>query len=379
MKKIQRMIPVKTICKKAFSRVRLSVSRRDMLEMILILIGATALCGLLGLIDSVDAFASMIYVLAIVVIARRTDGYLYGLLASAISVLAVNFAFAKPYFAFNLSLSGYPLTFSCMLGVSMIVSTLTSRLKQQEKERYARQAEEMRANLLRAVSHDLRTPLTSIQGAATILSEQIDDLTARQRTMLLRQINEDSEWLIRMVENLLSVTRINAGETRVHKKVEAAEEIISESVRKFRSRFPQMPVEIRLPDELLLVPMDPILIEQVITNLLENAAYHAVGATHVTVALKQDKENAVFEVADNGQGIDHTLLPVLFTGMYQSSSPVSDSRKNMGIGLTVCYTIITAHGGSMTAENRKEGGALLRFTLPVKEDHHGSENQYSAR
>ena len=373
------MILMRNMPGKIFSRTSLRLSPRDALETLLILLGATALCGLLGLIDSVDAFASMIYVLAVVVIARRTDGYLCGLLASAVSVLAVNFAFTKPYLAFNLSLSGYPLTFSCMLGVSMIVSTLTSRLKQQEKERYARQAEEMRANLLRAVSHDLRTPLTSIQGAATILSEQIDEMPPARRSALLAQINEDSEWLIRMVENLLSVTRINAGETRVHKKIEAAEEIIAEAVRKFRARFPHLPVEIRLPDELLLVPMDPILIEQVITNLLENAAYHAAGATRVCVRLREEKASAVFEISDDGRGIDPAILPSLFTGMHQSNGPVSDSRKNMGIGLNVCHTIITAHGGLMTASNRPEGGALLRFTLPVKEDNNESETQHSAR
>jgi len=365
--------------KKALPPFNLNLSWRDTLITILILVCATALCSLLRLIDSVDTFAAMIYVLAVVIVARMTDGYLYGLLASAFGVLAVNYAFTKPYFDFNIALSGYPLTFSCMLAVSMIVSTLTTRLKQQEKERYARQAEEMRANLLRAVSHDLRTPLTSIQGAADILSEQYDELPARQRSILLRQISEDSEWLIRMVENLLSVTRINAGETRVHKRLEAAEEIIAESVRKFRTRFPHLPAEIHLPDDLLLIPMDPILIEQVITNLLENAAYHAHGATRVSVHLYQSKDHAVFEIADNGDGIDPALLPMLFTGMYQSASQSSDSRKNMGIGLTVCQTIIRAHGGSMTAENRKEGGALLRFTLPVKEDIHESENQHSAR
>lgn len=364
---------------KIFTPAGLRFSRRDLLTTALILLGATALCVFLRWVDLVDAFASMIYLLAVVLIARMTDGYLYDLLASAFGVIAVNYAFTKPYFAFNLSLSGYPLTFTCMLAVSIIVGTLTTRLKQQEKERYARQAEQMRANLLRAVSHDLRTPLTSIQGAATILSEQIDEMSPGHRTALLSQINEDSEWLIRMVENLLSVTRINDGETRVHKKVEAAEEIIAEAVRKFRTRFPHLPVEIKLPDDLLLVPMDPILIEQVITNLLENAAYHADGATRISVRLHQEKDSAIFEISDDGRGIDPAVLPLLFTGMHQSNAPVSDSRKNMGIGLTVCHTIITAHGGVMTAENRPEGGALLRFTLPIKEDSNESETQHSAR
>lgn len=365
--------------KKLLARSELSLSWRDTLISLAILIAATLLCALLRLIDSSDSYVSMIFVLAVVVVARITDGYLYGLLASTVSVLAVNYAFTRPYFAFNLTISGYPLTFTCMLAVSMIVSTLTTRLKQQEKERYARQTEEMRANLLRAVSHDLRTPLTSIQGAATILSEQADSLNSPHSRALLAQINDDAEWLVRMVENLLSITRINAGETRVHKRMEAAEEIIAEAVRKFRTRFPRVAVEIRLPDELLLVPMDPILIEQVITNLLENAAYHAANMTKITVRLSSEGDMAAIEVLDDGDGFDPAVLPTVFSGLVKPSMPSSDSSKNMGIGLTVCRTIIRAHGGQMTVENRSEGGALVRFTLPVKEDSNESENHYPAR
>lgn len=370
--------------KKLFDNIELSFSWRDTLTTLFILLCATALCALLRLIDTSDTYASMIFVLAVVLVARMTHGYLYGLLASMIGVIGVNYAFTKPYFDFNLSISGYPLTFTCMLAVSMIVSTLTTRLKQQEKERYARQMEEMRANLLRAVSHDLRTPLTSIQGAASLLLEQstgqnAGKVSSDRQNALLCQINEDSEWLIRMVENLLSITRINAGETHVHKRIEAAEEIIAEAVRKFRSRFPDPPVEIRLPDDLLLVPMDPILIEQVITNLLENVVYHAEHATRVIIQLYQKNDSAVFEVLDNGKGISPALLPTLFTGSPSVPSLSGDNRKNMGIGLTVCRTIIEAHGGQMSAENRPEGGALMRFTLPTKEDFHESGSQHSGR
>jgi len=361
--------------KKPFSRLDWSVSWRDTLITVLILSITTGLCFALWLIDPTDTYVSMIFLLAVVLVASTTNGYLYGLVASVMGVVGVNYAFTKPYFSFSLSLSGYPLTFGCMLIVSLVVSTLTTRLKQQEKERYARQAEEMRANLLRAVSHDLRTPLTSIQGAASLLSGQSDNLPAEQRDALLEQINEDAEWLIRMVENLLSITRISDGATRVHKKIEAAEEIIAEAVRKFRMRFSSLPVEVHLPDDLLLVPMDPILIEQVITNLLENAAYHARGATRVTVNLTADHDKAVFEIADDGKGIDPERLPTLFSSL----PPASDAGRSMGIGLNVCHTIIAAHNGTMTARNRPEGGALLRFALPLKENPHESENQHTAR
>lgn len=367
------------IKKKRLEHLELLFSWRDTLITVVILICTALLCSLLRFIGSSDSFASMLFVLAVVLVARMTRGYLYGLLASMIAVVGVNYVFTKPYFDFNLSISGYPLTFSCMLAVSIIVSTLTTRLKQQEKERYIRQMEEMRSNLLRAVSHDLRTPLTSIQGAASLLTEQFDKLSDARRTSLLRQISDDAEWLIRMVENLLSITRINAGETRVHKRVEAAEEIIAEAVRKFRRRFPTPPVEIRLPDDLLLVPMDPILIEQVVTNLLENVVYHAEGATRIVIRLYRQTGSAVFAISDDGKGINPSILPTLFTGMPSASILSGDSRKNMGIGLTVCHTIIAAHGGQMTAENLPEGGALICFTLPLKEDSDESSAQHSGR
>ena len=363
----------------SFQRIDLTFSWRDTGVTLLILLCATVVCALMNFLGTSDTYASMIFLLAVLLVARTTGGYLYGLFASIIGVVAVNYAFTQPYFAFNLSLSGYPLTFTCMLAVSMMVGTMTSRLKQQEKERYARQAEEMRANLLRAVSHDLRTPLTAIQGSASILAEQLDHLPRERQLSLLHHIEEDSAWLIRMVENLLSVTRINAGKARVHKRMEAAEEIIAEAVRKFRSRFPALPVEIHLPEDFLLVPMKPILIEQVITNLLENAAFHALHATHVTVRLTVENAWALFEIMDDGAGIAPELLPTLFSGAVRPSEPSSDSSKSMGIGLTVCRTIIAAHGGTMSAENRPEGGALIRFTLPLKEDTHESENQHSAR
>ena len=341
---------------------------RNVLLTALILAAATLICLLLRQMDEGDIYVSMIFLLAVAVVARITDGFVYGIAASVIGVLGVNFAFTKPYFKFCLSLSGYPLAFLSMLAVSVTTSAMTTQIKRQEEQRYRAQLEEMLANLLRAVSHDLRTPLTSISGVASVLVSQ-PDMPVENRQRLLREIADDSEWLIRMVENLLSITRINAQPANLHKNSEAAEEIISEAVRKFRKRFPEMPVEIALPEELLLVPMDPILIEQVLGNLMENAVLHAQTATRIQVRLTQEGDSAVFEVSDDGVGVEPKRLKEIFDAV-----STSDDGRGMGIGLSVCKAIILAHGGDIEASNRAGGGACFRFRLPMKEENHESDD-----
>ena len=350
---------------------------KDLMIMLSALAGAALLCMLLRLMDQGDIYVSMIFLLAVAVVARFTNGPVYGVIASIIGVMGVNYAFTAPYFAFCLSIPGYLLSFGSMLAVAVATSAMITQIKSQEKQRYRAQVEEMRANLLRAVSHDLRTPLTSISGAASVLLER-PDMDAGLRAKMLRDIADDSDWLVRMVENLLSITRINSTPASLHKNPEAAEEIMAESVRKFSKRFSQPPVEISVPDELVMVPMDPILIEQVLTNLMENVVYHA-NATRIHMNLKTDGNAAVFEVIDNGTGIPAKCLPEIFDGTLSQNSGVSDGGRGMGIGLSVCKAIILAHGGSIKAENNPEGGACFRFRLPMKEEHHESHDNHSDR
>lgn len=338
---------------------------RDCLFTVGVLALACFACMLLRLMDSGDTYVSMIFMLAVVVTARYTDGYRYGVAASLISVLGVNYVFTAPYMEFSLSVSGYPLTFASMLVVSLIISAMTTRMKNQEKQRYKAQVEEMRSNLLRAVSHDLRTPLTSISGAASVLMQH-PEIPRPQQEALLTEIIDDSDWLVRMVENLLSITRINSEPAKLIKTSEAAEEVIAEAVRKFRKRFKNPPVEICLPEELIFVPMDAILVEQVITNLLENVALHAENASLCRVTLQTDGGHAVFSVSDNGQGIPPKSLPTIFeSSITRANRATADDTRSMGIGLSVCRAIILAHGGSIDAANHPEGGAIFTFRLPL--------------
>ena len=344
-------------------------SRRDTFVTIAILLCATGLCVMLRQIDDGEIYVSELFLLAVFLISRFTNGYFYGIVAGLASVLAVNYIFTFPYFAFNFTISGYPLTILCMLAVSVVTSTMTTQIKRQSALRLEAEREKTRGNLLRAVSHDLRTPLTSILGASSAILENEDLLPKEERVKLMREIRDDSQWLIRMVENLLSITRIDGERAaRIYKQPEAAEELVSAAVIKFKKRFPEQNVKVRVPDTLLMVPMDAMLIEQVIINLLENAVLHGKGATKIELTASQQNGEAVFEVRDNGCGIDAAILPHIFeSGITTGSDGPDDGKRNLGIGLSVCHTIIRAHNGRMYACNLPEGGALFQFTLPMED------------
>lgn len=344
-------------------------SVRDTLITLIIFALATVVCSALKPFSDSDFHAPLIFVLALLMISTLTDGYLYGFVGSVIAVFGVNIVFTYPYFRMNFSLTGYPLTFMCMFTVSILTCTLTSRVRESESVKIEAEKEKMRANLLRAISHDFRTPLTSIIGSINVIQENGAFLSERDMQTLLNDARSDAEWLINMVENLLSITRIGADPgTRLHKELQPVEEVIGEAVVRFRKQYPELKVTTYIPAEVLLVPMDAVLIEQVIMNLLINAAIHGRSTTLITLSVKAvDNSQVLFTVSDNGEGIDPRRLDHLFDGY--SSHPltrsVDDTTRTMGIGLSVCNTIITAHGGEMSAANRPEGGAELSFTLPL--------------
>ncbi len=225
--------------------------------------------------------------------------------------------------------------------------------------------EQMRSNLLRAISHDLRTPLTGILGASTTLLDNSDRISTSTRHSLLTNIKEDSQWLIRMVENLLSVTRINSETMNVSKTSEPVEEIAADAVQRILHRFSGLQISVTVPEELLMVPMDGTLIVQVLMNLIENAIRHSNHNTSIEVRITQAPKNALFEVIDDGKGIPEKDFPYLFEGYIGAENHSADSSRNLGIGLSICKSIISAHQGEIGAKNRKAGGAVFWFTLPL--------------
>lgn len=314
---------------------------------------------------------AMIYVLGLFLVARYTDGYVFGLLFAVCSVVSVNYFFTYPYQALNFTIDGYQVTFAGMLIIAMITSAMTTNMKEQaaelaeqEKQLLEAQKEKMRANLLRAVSHDLRTPLTGIIGNSSSYLEMEDSLSADEKRLLIAHIQDDANWLLGMVENLLSVTRIDNETAQVNKSYEAVDEVVASSVIRFRKRFPSVEVKVKVPDDVVMVMMDAMLIEQVIINILQNAQIHAHSKKPLELTVEEREEDVAFHIKDYGDGIDESRLDTIFDGeSYSSRDSKNDSYKGMGIGLSICKTIVFAHGGTIWAKNHEEGAEFC-FSLP---------------
>ena len=250
---------------------------RTILRNILITVGimgaATIVCLALQHFSEADTHVPLLFVLAVVIVARFTEGYVYGILSAMAAVVLVNYVFTYPYFELNFSITGYPLTFVVMLATAVMVSALTTQIKWQEQIRLEVEKEKARANLLRAVSHDIRTPLTSIQASASGILDNYDALGRQEKVELLEGIRDESQWLIRMVEILLSITRINGDRAQLQTTWEVVEEVVGGAVGKFQKQFAQIEVETSMPEEVVMAPMDGILVEQVLVNLMEILQY----------------------------------------------------------------------------------------------------------
>ncbi len=353
-------------------KTQFPLSWRNAFISALVMTASIVTSTLLRPVSENDMYAPLIFILAVMIISLKTEGYFYGICGSVLAVICVNYIFTYPYMAFNFTITGYPLTFMTMLAVSFIIGTLTTRIKQQERVRIEIEKETIRANLLRAISHDLRTPLTSIVGATSAILDNYDTLSPETKRELLSEVREDAQWLIRMVENILSITRIGADPSQANlvKKPEAVEEILSEVLEKFKKQYPGTAVSVKVPGEFLMVPMDAMLIEQVIINIMENAVIHGVTTTEISVSVYRRNLEAVFEIRDNGKGIPPDVFPRLFHGSISGprERQQADNKRSMGIGLSVCTSIIKAHGGTLTARSMTDsGGTEFCFTLPMAE------------
>lgn len=327
-----------------------------------------------------SANVALIYILTIIMISYHTDKYRYGIISGIVSVFFINYLFTYPFGQFSFAVSGYPFTFMVMYFISILTSATTFRMKDQarkinEAEKFLAEAEKekLRANLLRAVSHDLRTPLTSMIGASSSYLENEAALPPKEKRELVSEIYEDANWLLHMVENLLSVTRITDGGASVLKKTpEAAEEVLFDAVSTSRKRYPDLQIKTVIPDEFVTAPMDPLLIKQVLLNLIENAYFHARSTKPLECILSSTEDAIKFCIRDYGTGIAPDRLSGIFDAVPSAPSSAAstvDTRKGMGIGLSICKAIVNAHNGEITARNLTEGAEFC-FTIPKEEIHH---------
>ncbi len=322
--------------------------------------------ALSGLHNDNNPFATPLFILAVALVARLTDGYLWGIAASLVGTFCVNYMFTYPFWQFDVTLTGYPLTFLMMLVVSIIISALTTQIKRQEQLRFEMEREKMHANLLRAIAHDIRTPLASIMGASSALRDQA--LSREDRAALLDGVNRDAQWLVRVTENLLSVTRFTGGDVALTKTDEVLEEIVGSAILKYRRAPDALPVRVSQPEHILIVPMDATLIEQVLINLFDNVSAHGQTATQIWLDIAWKPDRVVLRVEDDGAGIPDHLLPGILDGSaHHGIQERPDVRRSMGIGLSVCRTIVRAHGGDMKIGRSPRGGAAVTFYLPFPE------------
>jgi len=226
------------------------------------------------------------------------------------------------------------------------------------------EAERLRNALLSSVSHDLRTPLASITGGVSSLLESGDSLDAETQRELLRAVHEEAERLNRLVQNLLEMTRLESGSVQVRKDWHSIEELVGAALGRFNRRLGQRPIVTRIPADLPLVALDPVLIEQVLVNLLDNALKYTPPESPIEIAARVEGDGVTVEVADRGPGLPPGEERRVFDKFYRGRA-VAD--RGVGLGLAICQGIVEAHGGRIWAENRPGGGVALRFTLAGKD------------
>ena len=282
----------------------------------------------------------------------RVNDRLYG---------SVRIAGAEPLEAFESSI------LLSILGECALVLENSRNTREKEEAKLLAQNEQLRANLLRSISHDLRTPLTAISGNAGILLSGSDSLPPDTRHQMYSDIYDDAQWLYNLVENLLAVTRIEEGRMKLRTQPQLAQELVAEAMQHISRKKSEHTITVIHQDELLLARCDARLIVQVLINLLDNAIKYTPAGSAIAVSTCRQGETAVFSVADDGPGIPDAEKSRIFQMFYTGSNPIADSRRSLGLGLSLCRSIVVAHGGRMEVDDNSPRDTVFTFTLPAQE------------
>lgn len=254
-----------------------------------------------------------------------------------------------------------------IIGESALALENEKNAKEKEEAAILAKNEQLRANLLRAISHDLRTPLTSISGNASNLLSNGDEFSAATRKQIYTDIYDDAMWLINLVENLLAVTRIEDGRMNMNLSAELMDEVVAEALRHIDRKSVEHTITVKSSEEFILAKIDAKLIVQVIINIVDNAIKYTPEHSEITIATRKDKEQVVIEIADNGPGISEEGKAHVFDMFYSGANKIADSRRSLGLGLSLCKSIVNAHGGTISVADNVPHGTIFTFTLPAGE------------
>ena len=336
-----------------------------------ILIAATLVGLLFSGLKIPEANIIAVYILGVLIISIITSSWMYSFLASVISVLAFNFLFTVPRFTLRAYDPSYPVTFGIMFLVALITGSLASRMKEYARESAQAamqiEKEQLRADLLRSISHDLRTPLTSISGNASNLLSNENEFSQETRMQIYGDIYDDSMWLIKLGENLLSVTRIEDGRMDLRMSAELMDEVIAEAMRHTDRNRDGRKIEVSSDEEFILGKMDARLIVQVVINLVDNAVKYTPEGAQIRIHTGKKDGMVVVSVSDTGPGIPDEQKSKVFEMFYTGTNRAADGRRSLGLGLGLCRSIIRAHGGEIWVSDNKPQGAVFTFTLPAEE------------
>lgn len=306
----------------------------------------------------------MIYLLGVVIVAIKF-GQGPSILSSVLSVAAYDFFFVHPFFTFAVSDTQYLLTFAMMLAVALLISSLTTLVREHaeavDDAAMQIETERLRSALLSSISHDLRTPLATITGASTSLLQ--GDTSSESAKELIQIVYEEAERMNRLVTNLLEMTRLETGKLIVNKEWQAIEEVIGTALSGFENKPCGRQIKVSIPEDLLLVPLDAVLIGQVLNNLLDNAIKYGGEEGEIELTAAVENQSVKICVLDRGPGIDAAESKQIFDKFVRGNA--SRNAAGVGLGLAICEGIVKAHHGAISAGTRPGGGAQVCFSLPL--------------
>lgn len=337
-------------------------------------LGVLFFCSLVGLIfyvcDLAESAIITVYILGSLLVAVLTDKTRYWTFSSVAAVLLFNCLYAEPRFTLLYYDPRHTVTMLMLLLASLLAGGLTQTFRRRMQDKtaadVAAQSERLRADLLRSVSHDLRTPLTGISGDAQILLSKGAEMSGETRTQLYQHIYDNSEWLISMVENILFVTRLDNANQEIGLQTELLAELVDEALQHVSKKSADHIITRQVEDEMQLVTVDANMIIRVIVNLVNNAIKHTQSGSHIIVsAFCRDEDTAVVEVADDGPGLGLAAERV-FDMFYSTPGTEAGEPHGMGLGLALCKSIVKAHGGEIYCHENMPHGAVFGFTLQTE-------------